>query len=120
MPSPLERRRFSRYVVPLTVQYQTHCPVSGELHQGQGVLRDISLSGSFFHLDHQPAFQPGQILSLTIAAPLPFQDDRRFPPHGPGRGGPPGTSRGDKPEIRRGRKLPARPPLCLLLTFLLS
>ena len=68
----MERRRFSRLVIPLEVRYQTQCPVSGELHQGQGVLRDISLTGSFFHVDHPVTFQPGQILSLTIAAPLPF------------------------------------------------
>jgi hypothetical protein len=72
MLSPLERRRFSRIIIPLAVQYRTQCPVSGELCQGQGVLRDISLSGSFFHLDHETTFQPGQILSLTITAPLPF------------------------------------------------
>lgn len=72
MYPPLERRRFSRLILPLEVSYQTRCPVSGELHQGQGVLRDISLSGSFFHLDHPVSFQHGQILNLTFAAPLPF------------------------------------------------
>ncbi len=74
MASPLDRRRFSRFIIPLEVRYETHCPVNGELHQGQGILRDISLSGSFFHVDHPVDFQPGQILSLTIAAPLPFMD----------------------------------------------
>lgn len=73
MYTPLERRRFSRFIVPLAVHYQVHCPETGKLlHQGQGVLRDLSLSGGFFHLDHPPAFQTGQILSLTIAAPLPY------------------------------------------------
>ncbi len=78
MVSPLERRRFSRFIIPLSVQYQTCCPVSGELHQGQGILRDISLSGGFIHLDHPVTFQPGQILSLTIAAPLPFLDTNQI------------------------------------------
>ncbi len=78
MPSPLERRRFSRFTIPLEVRYQTQCPVSGELHQGQGILRDISLSGSFFHVDQPVNFRPGQILSLTIAAPLPFLDNQHI------------------------------------------
>lgn len=78
MSSSLERRRFSRFIIPLEVRYQTQCPVSGELHQGQGVLRDISLTGSFFHVDHPVNFQPGQILSLTISAPLPFLDNHHI------------------------------------------
>lgn len=75
MASSLERRRFSRLIIPLEVQYQTQCPLHGEMHQGQGVLRDISLSGSFFHVDHPVDFKTGQIISLSIAAPLPFLDD---------------------------------------------
>lgn len=75
--TPLERRRFSRFIIPLEVRYQTRCPVSGELHQGQGVLRDLSLCGGFFHLDHPVSFQPGQVLDLTIAAPLPLLDSKR-------------------------------------------
>jgi hypothetical protein len=78
MFSPLERRRFSRFIVPLTVQYQTRCPVSGELLQGQGILRDISLSGSFFHVEDPATFQPGQIISLHIAAPLPFLNNHHI------------------------------------------
>ena len=74
MFSPLERRRFNRLIIPLPVRYQTFHPESGELHQGYGVIRDISLSGSYFHLDHAASFQPGQLLSLTIAAPLPCLD----------------------------------------------
>ncbi len=72
MVSARERRRFSRFMILLTVKYQTLCLESGAPHQGQGVLRDISLSGSFFYVDHNPAFQPGQLLSLTIVAPLLF------------------------------------------------
>ena len=69
---PLERRRFNRLILPLPVRYETHHPKSGELCQGQGVLRDISLSGSFFHLNQEAPLQTGQLLSLTIMAPLPF------------------------------------------------
>jgi hypothetical protein len=75
---PLERRRFNRLIIPLPVSYQTLHPESGELHRGHGVIRDISLSGSFFHIDHQAPLQTGQILSLTIAAHLPFQDDNHL------------------------------------------
>jgi hypothetical protein len=71
---PMERRRFNRLRVPLGVEYQTHLPETGELCQGQGVLRDISLCGSYFHTDQCLNFAPGQILSLTIAASLPYID----------------------------------------------
>ena len=74
MFSPLERRRFNRLIITLPICYQTFHPESGELHQGCGVIRDISLSGSYFHLDHTASFLPGQLLSLTIAAPLPGMD----------------------------------------------
>ncbi len=76
MVSALERRRFSRFIIPLAVRYQTHSPESGELQQGRGTIRDISLSGSFFHVDHPATFRPGQLLSLTIAAPLPFLNNQ--------------------------------------------
>lgn len=72
MVSALERRRFSRFIIPLAVRYQGHATRGGELSQGRGVIRDISLSGSFFHVAHPTDLQTGQILSLTIAAPLPF------------------------------------------------
>ncbi len=75
MVSHTERRRFCRFIIPLAVRYQTRSPESGELHQGHGVIRDISLSGCFFHVDHTVAFQLGQFLYLTIAAPLPFDSD---------------------------------------------
>jgi hypothetical protein len=74
MFSPLERRRFNRLIIPLPICYQTFHPESGELHLGCGVIRDISLSGGFFHLEDAASFQPGQLLSLTIAAPLPGVD----------------------------------------------
>ena len=70
--SPMERRRFNRLIIPLPIQYETYHPKSGELCQGEGVLRDISLSGSFFLLDQEAPLQTGQLISLTIMAPLPF------------------------------------------------
>jgi hypothetical protein len=77
MTSPLERRRFSRFIIPLPVRYQTHAGEGAEPSQGLGIIRDISLSGSFFHVNQPTDLQPGQILSLTIAAPLPFLDNSR-------------------------------------------
>ncbi|MBM4294565.1 MAG: PilZ domain-containing protein [Deltaproteobacteria bacterium] len=70
----MERRRFNRLAIPLAVEYQFLQPETGEVHRGQGVLRDISLSGSYFHLDATAPLAPGQVLSLTIAAPLPYLD----------------------------------------------
>ena len=72
MNSPLERRRFSRILVSLPVEYHTRLPETGVPFQGQGVLRDISLGGTYFHVDPGACFQLGQILSLTIFAPLPY------------------------------------------------
>ena len=72
--SPLERRRHQRLFVSLPIHYQTWHPESGEIHRGCGVIRDISLSGSYFHLEHEARFQPGQILSLTIDTTMSFLD----------------------------------------------
>jgi c-di-GMP-binding flagellar brake protein YcgR len=95
MPSPLERRRFSRIMVSLPVEYHTRLPDTDAPFQGRGVLRDISLGGTYFHVDPDVSFQPGQILSLTIFAPLPYLEDSeishlqatgevvRFEPPGP-------------------------------------
>jgi hypothetical protein len=74
MTSLAERRRYNRLVVPLSVEYHTCLPETGEVCQGTGILRDISLSGSFIHVDSPACFKPGQIVSLTIAATLPFLD----------------------------------------------
>jgi hypothetical protein len=74
MASLEERRRYQRLVVPLSVAFRTRLPETGEVQQGSGVLRDISLSGSFFQVAPPASFKPGQIVSLTIAAPLPFLD----------------------------------------------
>lgn len=74
MAPPMERRRYQRIIVPLSVEYHTHCPESGELLTGRGALRDISLSGSFFHVPPPVSFRKGQVLSLSIAAPMPSLD----------------------------------------------
>ena len=75
MTPPLERRRFSRIMVSLPVAFHTRLPDTDAPFQGQGVLRDISLGGTYFHVDPSTSFQPGQILSLTVAAPLLYLED---------------------------------------------
>jgi c-di-GMP-binding flagellar brake protein YcgR len=72
MVSVAERRRYNRLVVPLAVEYQTHGATTAQVQQGKGMLRDISLSGTFFHADPSLDLKPGQIISLTIAVPLPY------------------------------------------------
>jgi c-di-GMP-binding flagellar brake protein YcgR len=97
MTPPLERRRFNRITVSLPVEFHTRLPHSDAPYQGQGVLRDISLGGTYLHVDPDTSFQIGQILSLTISAPLPYLEDSdishlhatgevvRFEPPGPDR-----------------------------------
>jgi c-di-GMP-binding flagellar brake protein YcgR len=75
MTSSMERRRFSRITVSLPVEYHTRLPDTDAPFQGQGVLRDISLGGTYFHVDPDSSFQPGQILSLTVSAPLLYLED---------------------------------------------
>jgi hypothetical protein len=75
MTSPLERRRFNRIMVALPVAFHTRLPDTDAPFQGEGVLRDISLGGTYFHVDPGTSFEPGQILSLTVAAPLPYLED---------------------------------------------
>jgi c-di-GMP-binding flagellar brake protein YcgR len=75
MASPLERRRFNRITVSLPVDYHTRLPDTDAPCQGQGVLRDISLGGTYFHVDSGAFFQPGQILSLTVSAPLLYLEN---------------------------------------------
>jgi len=72
MTSLLERRRFNRIFVSLPVEYQARLPDTDAPCQGQGCLRDISLSGIYFHIDSDASFQQGQILSLSIFAPLQY------------------------------------------------
>ena len=75
MTSPLERRRFSRITVALPVAFHTCQPDTNTPFRGQGVLRDISLGGTYFHVDSGSSFQPGQILSLTVSAPLLYLEN---------------------------------------------
>lgn len=79
-----ERRRFQRLLVTLPVEYIACHPESGELHQGQGILRDFSLSGVYFlSLDPVP-LQPGHLLTLNIStplAPLSHQDPSHIQAH---------------------------------------
>jgi len=72
MTSLLERRRFNRIFVSLPVEYQARLPDADVPCQGQGFLRDISLSGIYFHLDSDITLQQGQVLSLCIFAPLQY------------------------------------------------
>jgi hypothetical protein len=65
-----ERRRFQRLLVTLPVEYTAFHPDSGELHQGEGILKDFSLSGVYFRAVDPVSFQPGHILTLTITTPL--------------------------------------------------
>jgi hypothetical protein len=75
MVLPSERRQFNRITVSLPVAFHTRRPDTDAPFQGRGVLRDISLTGTYFHVDPATAFQPGQILSLTVSAPLPYLED---------------------------------------------
>jgi hypothetical protein len=75
MTSPLERRRFTRITVTLPVAFDTRLPDTDAPFQGQGVLRDISLGGTYFHVESDISFQRGQILSLTVSAPLLYLGD---------------------------------------------
>jgi hypothetical protein len=69
-----ERRRFSRVMVSLDVQYCADLPETGELLQGYGTLKDFSLSGLFFFSDPPLPLVPGQTLTLTISSSLPNLD----------------------------------------------
>jgi len=73
----MERRRFTRFHVLLPVQYRTAPAECGESYQGQGLTRDVSLSGSYFHVSTPGPLKPGCIIFLTIAASVP-------PLNGPG------------------------------------
>jgi hypothetical protein len=72
MTSLLERRRFNRIFVSLLVEFYARLPDAEIPYQGQGCLRDISLSGIYFHIDSDMSFEQGQILSLSIFAPLQY------------------------------------------------
>lgn len=68
----LERRRFNRIFVSLPVEFYARLSDAEAPCQGQGCLRDISLSGIYFHIASDMSFQQGQILSLSIFAPLQY------------------------------------------------
>jgi c-di-GMP-binding flagellar brake protein YcgR len=72
----MERRRFARLSVILPVKYTTAATESGDPYQGQGLTRDISLSGSYFHVDSPGPLQPGRVISLSIDTSLPSLDSR--------------------------------------------
>jgi hypothetical protein len=78
MTPPLERRRFSRITIGLPVEFHTRPSDTAPPFQGQGVLRDISLGGTYFHVDPGTSLQQGQILSLTICTPLPYLEDNNI------------------------------------------
>jgi|UniRef100_A0A7C3V3S4 hypothetical protein len=65
-----ERRRFQRLLVTLPVEYIAVLPESGECYRGQGVLKDFSLSGIYFHTLEPVPLQPGHIILLTITTPF--------------------------------------------------
>jgi len=65
-----ERRRFQRLLVTLPVEYIACHPESGELLQGQGVLKDFSLSGVYFLPLEPVLLEPGYLLTLTITTSL--------------------------------------------------
>jgi PilZ domain len=73
-----DRRRFQRLLVTLPVEYIACNPDTGELYHGQGVLRDFSLSGVYFHSLEPFPLLPGHALTLIITTPLAslcHQDD---------------------------------------------
>jgi hypothetical protein len=74
MASTWEQRRFPRLQLSLPVEYQIHAPESDESLAGHGIMRDISLSGAYFHVPDDLPWQPGQLLSLSFSAPHPFLD----------------------------------------------
>ncbi len=65
-----ERRRYGRFLIQLPVEYRTDVPETGEVHQGQGVLKDISLGGVYFRGKPPLMLELGQILTVIIAAPV--------------------------------------------------
>lgn len=53
MVSPFERRRFNRFKIPLAVEYYTSAPDTGEPLKGQGMVRDLSLCGTYIQLQSE-------------------------------------------------------------------
>jgi len=80
MASSMDKRRFYRIIILLPVRYQIQSPEDGAWHKGQGTIKNISLSGCFFHPDQPVAVQPGQFLYLSFTKALPFLDSDLNPP----------------------------------------
>ncbi len=75
MENGAERRRFQRIRVSLNVEFWADSQETGETLQGQGVLKDFSLSGVYFFPEPPIPLVPGQILTLCISASLPHLDN---------------------------------------------
>lgn len=74
MENGAERRRFHRLRVSLNVEFYAKSQETGRALQGQGVLKDFSLSGVYFFTEPPIPLVPGQILTLCISASLPHLD----------------------------------------------
>ena len=66
MAPPLERRQFNRIMVSLPVDFHTRLPIPTPLLRVEGVLRDISLSGTYF------MWIPSSFSNRARSSPLPF------------------------------------------------
>jgi c-di-GMP-binding flagellar brake protein YcgR len=64
-----ERRRYARLMLQLPVEFCLEMPELGKI-KGKGVLKDFSLSGAYFCGETSHPLEPGQVLTLTIAAPV--------------------------------------------------
>ena len=74
----VERRRFRRIIVSLSLKYHDRRHDTGAPFQGQGVLRDISMGSTYFYVNSATSFHPGQILSIDIFPTLPYLKDIRI------------------------------------------
>lgn len=74
LPEPLEgteRRRYQRISVMLPVEFMGYHSDTGMKIEGQGILRNFSLSGALILVSEPPPLNLGQPLSLSIALPFP-------------------------------------------------
>lgn len=74
MAATLERRRHNRIIIPLPLEYALQVNGTDEIVEGQGVLQDISLGGTYFHSNPPAGLSLGQTLSVIISIPLPYQE----------------------------------------------
>lgn len=63
-----DRRRANRLRAPLPVAYVVFVPDTPQPLQGQGILKDISLTGLFFHVPPDFWFGLGQTVDITVAS----------------------------------------------------